>query len=223
MNSLWFTLKGYVPVFFDGFLLTMLACALAVAGAVTLGAIIASIKTSGNPLLRSVGTIYTDIFRNVPFVVQLFFFFYGLPELGIYIGAFETGVIALSIAGGAFVADTIRSGILSIDQGILEAARVFGLSRLQIFAKIVMPIALRVSIRPMGAVLVNLILTSSILSTITVNELTGVAKIVASDTFKPFQIYAVLLILYAALTFSVSQLVNVIHNRLNRSMEEGAS
>ena len=222
MNRVWFTLEKYIPFLLDGFLLTLLACVLAIIGAVFLGAIVASLKTSQNGLFRRLGALYTDIFRNVPFVVQLFFFFYGLPELGIYIGAFETGVIALSIAGGAFVADTIRSGILSIDQGILEAARVFGLGPFAIFTRIVMPIALRVSIRPMGSVLVNLILTSSILSTITVNELTGAAKIVAAETFRPFEIYAVLLVLYAMITFAVAQGVEAIHKRLNRSME-GAS
>jgi ABC-type amino acid transport system permease subunit len=68
----------------------------------------------------------------------------------------------------------------------------------------------------MGAVLVNLILTSSILSTITVNELTGVSKIVAAETFRPFEVYFLLLVLYAALTFLVSQMVEFIHRRLNR-------
>jgi len=165
---------------------------------------------------------YADIFRNVPFIVQLFFLFYGLPELGIYIGAFETGVIALSFSGGAFVSDVIRSGILSIDQGIIEAAKVSGLSRYKIFTKIVLPIAMRTSVRPIGSVLINLILTSSILSTITLNELTGSAKIVASTTFRPFEVYAMLLVLYASLTYALSAGIEVVHHRLNRSMEIGA-
>ncbi len=216
MQHLWLIIEPNLHLFAKGFMLTMMACALAIVGSVLIGILVASLKTSPVSGLRKVGSAYTELFRNVPFVVQLFFFFYGLPELGIYIGAFETGVLALSIVGGAFVADTIRSGILSIDRGIIESAEVFGLSRFEIFKSILLPIALRVSVRPMGAVLVNLILTSSILSTITVNELTGVSKIVAAETFKPFEVYFLLLVLYAALTFLVSQMVEFIHRRLNR-------
>lgn len=216
MQHLWLIIEPNLHLFAKGFMLTMMACALAIIGSVLIGILVASLKTSPISGLQKIGSAYTELFRNVPFVVQLFFFFYGLPELGIYIGAFETGVLALSIVGGAFVADTIRSGILSIDRGIIESAEVFGLSRFEIFKSILLPIALRVSVRPMGAVLVNLILTSSILSTITVNELTGVSKIVAAETFRPFEVYFLLLVLYAALTFLVSQMVEFIHRRLNR-------
>lgn len=223
MDRFWSTLEPHIPFLLEGFILTIAACLCAIAGSILIGAAVASMKTARSRIPRSVAGVYTEIFRNVPFVVQLFFFFYGLPEIGIYIGAFQTGVIALSIAGGAFVADTIRAGILSIDKGIIEAAQAFGHSRWSIFTRIMLPIALRVSVRPMGSVLVNLVLTSSILSTITVNELTGNAKIVAAQTFKPFEIYAALLVLYASLTFTVAQAVGLVHRRLNRCMDAGAA
>ena len=79
---------------------------------------------------------------------------------------------------------------------------------------------MRTAVRPLGSVLINLILTSSILSTITLNELTGQAKIVASDTFRPFEVYAALLIIYAALTYLVSIGIGLLHRRLNRDMQE---
>ena len=221
MNQLWVTLRPHLPFMLDGFLLTVFACTLAIIGAVLIGALMASLRTSGNRIVRGVAFAYSDVFRNTPFIVQLFFFFYGLPEIGIYIGAFETGVIALSIIGGAFVSDVIRSGILAVDQGVIEAAKVSGLSRWTIFTKIVLPIALRTSVRPMGSVLINMVLTSSILSTITINELTGTAKIVASTTFKPFEVYLVLLVLYASLTYALSLLINTVHRRLNRAMDTG--
>ena len=116
--------------------------------------------------------------------------------------------------------DVIRAGILAIDPGIIEAAEVSGLSKTKIFSKIVLPIALRTSIRPLGSVFINLILTSSILSTITLNELTGTAKIVASDTFRPFEIYFVLLVAYAALTWLVSIAIGQLHRHLNKDMME---
>src|SRR6185436_5313908 len=126
--------------------------------------------------------------------------------------------VALSIAGGAYASDAIRAGILAIDNGIIEAAEVSGLPRHVIFTRIVLPIALRTSVRPLGSVLINMILTSSILSTITLNELTGNAKIVASDTFRPFEVYAVLLVAYAGLTWLLSLAIGALHRHLNRGM-----
>ncbi|MBZ9655498.1 amino acid ABC transporter permease [Phyllobacterium lublinensis] len=209
-------LAPHVPFLLKGALLTAEACGLALVGSLAIGFLVAALRTSSSPLLSRAAFVYVDLFRNIPFIVQLFFFFYGLPEIGIYIDAFSTGVIALSIAGGAFSSDVIRSGILAIDPGILEAAEVSGLSKPVIFRKIVMPIALRTSIRPLGSVFINLILTSSILSTITLNELTGSAKIVASDTFRPFEVYAVLLVVYASLTYLVSLAISALHRHLNR-------
>ncbi|EYD74217.1 ABC transporter permease protein [Rubellimicrobium mesophilum DSM 19309] len=202
----------------SGAMLTAAVCGLALVGSVVLGMAVAIARTSSGGWARRAAYAYVDLFRNVPFIVQLFFFYYGLPEIGIYIDAFTTGVIALSIAGGAYASDAIRAGILAIDNGILEAAEVSGLSKRVTFTRIVLPIALRTSVRPLGSVLINMILTSSILSTITLNELTGQAKIVASDTFRPFEVYFVLLVVYAALTYLVSIGIALLHRRLNRDL-----
>jgi polar amino acid transport system permease protein/putative glutamine transport system permease protein len=211
-------LAPYIGFLAEGALLTAEVCALALVGATLLGALVAIARTSGSRVVRGIASVYIDLFRNIPFIVQLFFFYYGLPEIGIYIDAFTTGVIALSVAGGAYASDAIRAGILAIDQGIIEAAEVSGLRRNTIFTRIVLPIALRTSIRPLGSVLINMILTSSILTAITLNELTGTARIVASDTFRPFEVYVVLLVVYAALTYLVSLGINLLHRRLNRDL-----
>lgn len=212
------TLAPYMGDLAAGARLTALACALALAGGLALGLVAALMRTAASPLARRAAGVYVDVFRNVPFIVQLFFLFYGLPEIGVEVGAFATGVLALSLAGGAFTSDVIRSGILAIEPGVLEAAQVSGLSRMAIYRRIVLPIALRTSIRPLGAVFVNLILTSSILSAITINELTGTAKIVASDTFQPFEVYLLLLLLYAAMTWLVSLASGALHRRLNAGL-----
>lgn len=213
-------LVPHLGFLWEGALLTAQACALALLGSFVLGALVAVMVTSASKVLRTIALVYVDLFRNVPFLVQLFFFYYGLPELGIYIDAFPTGVLALSIAGGAFASDVIRAGILAVDPGIIEAAEVSGLSKVKTFTKIVLPIALRTSVRPLGSVFINLILTSSILSTITLNELTGTAKIVASDTFRPFEVYFALLVAYAALTWVVSLAIGWLHRHLNKDMME---
>lgn len=211
------TLTPYIGDLAAGARLTALACALALAGSLVLGILVALMRTAASNLARRAAALYVDVFRNVPFIVQLFFLFYGLPEIGIELGAFATGVLALALAGGAFTSDAIRSGILAIEPGVLEAAQVSGLSRVAIYRRIVLPIALRSAVRPLGSVFVNLILTSSILSAITLNELTGTAKIIAADTFQPFEVYALLLVLYALLTWMVSLSAGALHRRLNRN------
>ncbi len=212
------TLAPYFGDLAAGARLTALACVLALAGGFALGVVAALMRTAASPTARRAADIYVDIFRNVPFIVQLFFLFYGLPEIGVELSAFSTGVMALSLAGGAFTSDVIRAGILAVEPGVLEAAQVSGLSRLAIYRRIVLPIALRNAVRPLGAVFVNLILTSSILSAITLNELTGSAKIVAADTFQPFEVYVLLLLLYALMTWLVSLSAGALHRRLNRHM-----
>lgn len=215
------TLAPYLGDLAAGARLTALACALALVGGLALGVVVALMRTSASAPARRAADIYVDIFRNVPFIVQLFFLFYGLPEIGLELDAFSTGVLALSLAGGAYTSDTMRAGILAIEPGVLEAAEVSGLPRHVIYRRIVLPIALRTSVRPLGAVFVNLILTSSILSAITLNELTGAAKIVAADTFQPFEVYAVLLLAYVTLTYTVSLSAGALHRRLNRDRSMG--
>jgi polar amino acid transport system permease protein/putative glutamine transport system permease protein len=211
---------GYLA---EGALLTLEISVFAVFGSLIMGALVAIARTSASKLLRAIAYIYVDLFRNVPFIVQLFFFYYGLPVIGIYLDAFPTGVLALSIAGGAFASDVIRAGILAIDTGIIEAAEVSGLPKRVTFTRIVLPIALRTSIRPLGSVFINLVLTSSILSTITLNELTGSARIVVSDTFRPFEVYVVLLVVYAAMTYVISIIIGLLHWRLNRDLDRSVT
>ena len=211
-------LLPHLPALWHGALLSAEVCALALIGSVLLGALVAIARLSSQRWLRIVAAVYVDLFRNVPFLVQLFFLYYGLPEFGIFVDAFTTGVIALSISGGAYASDAIRSGILAIDPGVIEAAEVSGLAPRTTFTHIVLPIALQTSIRPLGSVLINMILTSPILSAITLNELTGTGRIVASDTFRPFEVYLVMMVAYASLTYFVSIGVNLLHARLNRGM-----
>ncbi|MDZ5647296.1 amino acid ABC transporter permease [Nitrospirillum sp. BR 11828] len=204
-----------------GALLTAEVCALGIVGAFSLATVLglaAAGRGGGRGWTRRSAWLYVDVFRNVPFVVQVFFLYYGLPEIGVYIDAFWTGVLALSLVGGAYGGDVVRSGILAIDPGVVEAARVSGLSRLDIIRRIVLPIALRTAIRPLGSVFVNLVLSSSILSMITLDEVTGTARGVAAETYRPFEVYAFLLVAYAVLTYAVSLGIAALHRRLNRYM-----
>lgn len=206
----------YLPAFAEGFLVTAKVSIISITGSFIIGTIIALMRVSANRILNGISLIYVDLFRNIPFIVLIFFGYYGLPEIGVYLDAFWTGCLVLSIAVGAYVGETLRAGIINVDRGVIEAAKSFGFSRTTIYRKIILPIALTTSVRPLGSVFINLILTTSILSAITLNELTGVSKIVASTTFRPFEVYVFLVFFYGVLTFILSGFIAVWHRQLNK-------
>ena len=206
----------FVPVFqrfgalLDGLAVTVIVAVLAIFLSLIAGLGLALARRSAVTPVRWLAVAYIDVFRNTPFVVQLFFFYYGLPEIGIFIDALTTGVIALSLAAATSTAEVIRAGMDSVDRGVIEAARAYGLSRWQEYRYVILPIAFRFAIRPLGSVFVNLVLTTSVLSTITINDLMSNAENLASETFRPFETYLVVLVLYWLATFAVSAIVNLI-------------
>ena len=212
----------YLDSFVEGFTITASISVASIIGSFCIGLLVMFACISQSKVLSKTGYTYINIFRNIPFIVQVFFIFYGLPELGIFINPYTTGVLALSIAVGAYCADVLRAAVQQVDHDIIEAAQSFGLKRLTIYRKIIIPIALRNSIKPLGSIFVNLILTTSILSTVTLNELTGTAKIIAAETFRPFEVYFFLLLFYCVLTYILSILITLAHKRLNRFSEAGA-
>ena len=194
----------------DGLAVTVIVAVLAIFLSLIAGLGLALARRSAVTPVRWLAVAYIDVFRNTPFVVQLFFFYYGLPEIGVFIDALTTGVVALSLAAATSTAEVIRAGMDSVDRGVIEAARAYGLSRWQEYRYVILPIAFRFAIRPLGSVFVNLVLTTSVLSTITINDLMSNAENLASETFRPFETYLVVLVLYWLATFAVSAIVNLI-------------
>lgn len=200
----------------DGFLTTVAVSSASILGSFLVGTPVALAVTFGSAVTRRCARIYIEIFRNVPFLVLVFFFYFGLPELGVFVNSFWTGAIALSIAVGAYVADVLSAGLKNIRPQIIAAATVYGFNQIQRVRFFLLPLALRIALKPLGSIFVNLILTTSILSTITLTELTSAAKIVASKTFSPFEVYFLLLVLYSLLTNFCSLLVHLFHLRATR-------
>ena len=209
MNLLFVPVFARVGILLDGLATTVFIALLAIVFSMVVGLGLAFARRSALKPVRWLAVVYIDIFRNTPFVVQLFFFYFGLPVLGIYIDAITTGIVALSLAAATSTAEVMRAGMDNVDRGVIEAARAYGLSGLQQYRYVILPIAFRFAIRPLGSVFVNLVLTTSVLSTITVNDLMSRAETVASDTFRPFEVYLVVLVLYWLATFTVSTAVNL--------------
>jgi His/Glu/Gln/Arg/opine family amino acid ABC transporter permease subunit len=196
---------------FIGALFTTLKIAvLAAILAIFLGSVV-GLMSLGNRLLRSILRVYVSIFRNSPLLVQLFFFFYGLPFLGIRMSSFLTGVIAIALNEGAFVAEIIRGNINGIPIGDWEAARSLGLSPFRILTKVIFPQAFYNSIPTLTGQVSLVIKDTSLLLMIMVFELTRAANVIYNQylSFSGFffsaALYIIVFIIVNNLSFVLEQ------------------
>lgn len=146
-------------------------------------------KTSGPKPVRFVIDAYIEIIRNTPFLVQIFFIFFGLPSAGLRLSPNSAALLALVVNFGAYGTEIIRAGIESIHKGQVEAGTALGLSRLQVFRYVIMKPALRTVYPSLTSQFIYLMLTSSVVSVISANELAAAGNDLQSATFASFEVY----------------------------------
>jgi polar amino acid transport system permease protein/putative glutamine transport system permease protein len=183
-----------------------------------IGLVVALMRQSSSRVLRSVGAAWVEFLRNTPFLVQLFFLYFGLPQLGVKTDPIVTAILALSINTSAGNCEVIRSGLMAVKKGYYECAYALGLSPFDTFRYVVVPISLRVAFKPLTSNFINLVLTSSVCFSITVSDLMGVSKTVAAKTSQPFEVYIVILLSYCVFTFFLSFLAKYIDKRIALSL-----
>ncbi|MCB8821243.1 amino acid ABC transporter permease [Microvirga rosea] len=177
----------YLPDIWQGFLSTLMLSTTGFAGALTLGIIACALSIQPVRWLRAPATVYIDAVRATPLLAQLYFLYFGLPRLGIVLPEILIGIIVLSLNSGAYVAEIIRSGILAISRGQVEAAISSGMTYLQRMRLIILPQALRPTISPLIGQAIVLVKDSSLLSLISVVELTRAGQMIAIDRFMPIE------------------------------------
>ncbi len=183
-----------------GALLTVELSALAMVLSLFFAVIGAFARISGPKPVRVAIGAYVEAIRNTPFLVQIFMLYFGLPTLGIRLDANEGALIALVLNGSAYTIEIVRAGIESIGHGQTEAALAIGLHRFQVFRLVILPQALRAVVPPLGSQFILLMLNSSIVSVISADELTAVAQDVQSRTFRPFETFIVVTLIYLVLS-----------------------
>ncbi len=144
---------------------------------------------------------FIEIVRNTPFLVQIFFLFFALPQLGLKLNPTATAIIALGLNGGAYAIEIIRGGVQSIPKGQTEAGLALGLHRGQVFRLIVLKPALRAIYPSLTGQFIMLTLTSSICSSVAAYELTSVAQRIESETFRSFEVYFTITLMYLAISW----------------------
>jgi len=161
-------------------------------------------KTSGIRPLRWIVDVYVEVIRNTPFLIQIFFIFFGLPAVGISMSPNTAALVALVINVGAYGTEIIRAGIESIPQGQIEAGRALALTPVQIFRHVVLKPALRNIYPSLTSQFIYLMLTSSVVSVISANDLAAAGADLNARTFASFEIYLVLTVMYFLLALGFS-------------------
>lgn len=168
-------------------------------------------KTAGPKPARWVINAYIELIRNTPFLVQLFFFFFALPALGLRWSAFAAALVAMVVNLGAYATEIIRAGIESIPKGQIEAGLALNLKRHEIFRFVILKPALRTVYPALASQFILLMLSSAVVSAISADDLTSVAANLQSQTFRSFEIYIVVAGIYLLLALSFSALFRVIY------------
>jgi polar amino acid transport system permease protein len=173
-------------------------------------------RVSHNVFVRELATLYVEFFRGTPLLVQIYVFYFCVAAAIHFDNALIIGMVTLAFFSGAYISEMVRAGIESIDKGQVEAAKSTGLDDWQTMRHIVFPQALKRIIPPVTGQFVSLIKDSSLLSVISVRELTKAAEIVNATTYKTFEAYLPLAGLYLLLTYPLSYLTRRLEKRLNR-------
>lgn len=214
-----------VALVLDGLKVTLWVSAWSALGALMLGGATAVARVSGSKALRLLADGYVLLLRNVPLLVVLFFFYFGLPVLVppgqagfLYAGRYEehVAILAISIAAGAYISEVIRSGIESVSAGQLEAALATGLTRRQGLFRIVLPQIPPVIIPGLTNELIIVVKDSSLALVIGVGDLTSQAQQVEAESFKGFEATSAVTVIYLLLSFTIFVCMSLLNAALKR-------
>lgn len=188
-------------------------------------------RISGKWWLSWPAQVYIYVFRGTPILVQIFIVYYGFPQLEViresvlwpvFRDPFGCAVFALSLNTAAYVSEILRGGVQGVDRGVLEAGEALGLSKTQRFVYLTTPIATRLALPAYGNDIISLLKSTALASTITLMEMTGIARTIVAQTYAPYEIFISLAIVYMILTFLIQKLMARIERHLGRyTMKEG--
>jgi polar amino acid transport system permease protein len=194
----------------DGVLLTIRLSVVTMVIGLLVGIAGAYVLRFGHRPARFIVRSYVDVFRNTPLLVQLFFIYFGLPSLGLPLSPNTAATWALGINLGAYAIEIVRSGLLGVPAGLVDAGRALGMRDFQIYLLIMLRPALVISFPALSSQFVVLMLGTSVVSTISAEELTAVASSIQSRTFRSLEVYLAVLAIYLSLSLAVKWILHLI-------------
>ena len=216
-----------IPRMLAGIGLTLQLTALSGVIGLVLAVALMLMRISGRWWLSWLAQVYIYVFRGTPILVQIFIIYYGLPQFDwiresmfwpVLREPFGCAVLALSLNTGAYVSEILRGGVLGVDKGLDEAGAALGLSRPQRFVYITVPIAVRLALPAYGNDIISLMKATALASTITLTEMTGIARTIVAETFAPYEVFLSLAAIYVVLTWGLQRGFARLERRLGRYM-----
>ena len=196
MGSFFEHAREFLPILLQGAVVTVQVTVLSFLLSTVLGLGLALLKLSPNRALSWTGGTIINLIRGLPIIVQLFYIYFVLPDIGIHLTAFQAGVIGLGIAYSPYQAENFRAGIEAVDPGQREAAQAMGMQPAMVMRRVILPQAFKIALPPYGNTLVMMLKDSSLVSTITVAEMTRAGQLIASSTFQNMTVYTLVALLY---------------------------
>ncbi|OPA98846.1 amino acid ABC transporter permease [Pseudomonas fluorescens] len=181
-----------------------------------LGFGLALMRLSRLKLVNWLARVYVSFFRGTPLLVQLFVMYYGLPQVGLELDPIPAALIGLSLNMAAYICETLRAAISSIERGQWEAAASIGMTRVQTLRRAILPQAMRTALPPLGNSFTSLVKDTSLAATIQVPELLRQAQLVSARTFEMFAMYLSAALIYWVLISILAYFQNRLEDRVNR-------
>lgn len=203
-----------LPILLSGLGMTCLLTVLAMSIGIVVGLMVALMRLSRLRVVKAPAYAFTEVFRTTPLLVQIVWVYSVLPiTFGITLSPFMSGLTALGLNVAAFMSEVFRAGIISIPKGQMHASLALGMTRMQAMVRIILPQAAMRTVPPMAGMWVALFKDTSVLAAIGVHEMMTQARIIASDTYRPLEVYTLVAIVYFLLTFPQSLGVNYLFAR----------
>ncbi|HWX60094.1 amino acid ABC transporter permease [Bradyrhizobium sp.] len=206
--------REFLPILLQGLWLTLLVTAGSLALSTLLGLIWALMRVSGARALRWLAKSIVNVIRGIPIIVQLFYIYFVMPELGVTLTALQAAIIGLGIAYSAYQAENFRAGIEAIDKGQIEASESLGMGWALMMRRVVLPQAVKIILPPYGNTMIMMLKDSSQASTITVAELALKGSLVAASTFKYTTVFTLVAALYLVMSIPLILLVGWLERRM---------
>jgi len=198
----------------DGILVTFEVTVLAILLSLIIGLFSGLGRISKNKIFNGIASLYVEIIRGIPLLVQLFYIYYALGRL-VNVPATASAVIAMAVCYGAYMGEIFRAGIESISKGQMEAARSLGMTSSQAMRHVVLPQAFKTILPPIGNEFVALLKDSSLVSILAVSDLLRRGREFASETFTYFETYTMVALVYLIITLFLSKLVSIMEERIS--------
>ncbi len=205
-------LRSAWPILWQGTVVTLRISLVSFVLATAVGTVVGIARSHSSILFRLFGP-YVEIFRGTPLLTQLFFIYYGLPTLGITMESSTAAYLGLGLNGGAYISEIIRGSLLSVEKDQQDATSALGLSWTQSMCHVILPQAFTVAIPPLVNAFSALLKDTSLVSVLAITELTRVGQLIYTRTFRAFEVYLCVGIIYFILTYGVSRFSRYLERR----------